>query len=314
MDETLLAAPLPSGGGPRADGSDAAAAVTPPSSRARQTALPFHDEADEPVGYALTATARRLVAPERVAVLRVVPPTAPDGAATAVPSRAASLDPNDIRPARARAMRRAGHDLEDIALRLAVAPEAVERWVADVRPVRARRSGRRGPTRPAAAGAAEDVVPAPVPTVRSDGPTRRRAAREAAARLGSDVVLARDLALLAGAARTTGATVAVSLSGLGLAAAVIDRLRTDAGLERHGVRVVLRVGPARPADRARHEWSDGLGLPLERISAVRWPLAADPEDVDATLHLVDAEVIARVLGWIDAVATSVTDIGLRRTS
>lgn len=314
MDDTITAGPLPSGGGPRADGADAAAAAAPPASRARQAALPFHDEADEPVGYALTATARRLVAPERVPVLRVVPPAAPDRAATAVPHVARSLDPNDIRPARARAMRRAGHDLEGIALRLAVAPEAVERWVADVRPVRARRSGRRGPTLPAAAGAAEDVVPAPVPTVRSDGPTRRRAAREAAKRIGSDVVLARDLALLAGAARPTGATVAVSLSCLGLAAAVIDRLRTDAGLESHGVRVVLRVGPARPADRARHEWSDGLGLPLERISAVRWPLAADPEDVDATLHLVDAEVIARVLGWIDAVATSVTDISLRRTS
>lgn len=314
MDDTRTAGPLPSGGGSCADGAAAAAGAAPPSSRARQTVLPFHDEADDPIGYALTATARRLVAPALVPVLRVVPPVAPDRIATAVTSVAPSVDPNDIRPARARAMRRAGHDLEVIALRLAVAPDEVERWIADVRPVRARRSVRRGPARPAAAGAADDVAPAPVPTVRSDGPTRRRAAREAATRLGSDVVLARDLALLAGAARPTGATVAVSLSGLGLAAAVIDRLRIDAGLAAHGVRVVLRVGPARPADRARHEWSDGLGLPLERISAVRWPLASDPEDVEATLHLVDPEVIAHVLGWIDAVATSVTGIGLRRTS
>lgn len=295
----------------------AADALTRPSRTAMQAALPFDDEADRPIGYELTPSARRMVAPGAVARLRVVPTGAGAPATVSPVERASALgtdaavDPHDIRPARARAMRRAGHDPDVIALRLAVAPEEVTAWIAEVGPVRTARPGRRPrSTRTVPDGPAGASTTA----VAIDAPTRRAAAREVAGRIPTDAGLARDLGLIAGGARPTGATVTIGLADAALASAVLDRLRSDAGLEAHGVRVVLRVGPARSADRARHEWADLLGLPLERVSAVRWPLAAEPDDVEATVHLVAPDVVARVLGWIDAITAGVGDLRLRESS
>lgn len=290
---------------------------------AMQAALPFDDEADRPIGYALTPNARRIVAPGPVARLRVVPPAAVPPAtapcATVRPVERASaagadaaVDPHDIRPARARAMRRAGHDPEVIALRLAVAPEEVMAWIAEIGPIRTARPGRR--VRGARTVPDDGDATVPTTAVVIDGAARRAAAREVAGRIGADAGLARDLGLIAGGARPTGATVAIGLTDVALASAVLGRLRSDAGLEAHGVRVVLRVGPARSADRARHEWAEVLRLPLERTSAVRWPLAADPEDVEATVHLVAPDVVARVLGWIDAITAGAGDLRLRESS
>jgi hypothetical protein len=208
-------------------------------------------------------------------------------------------------------MRRAGHDLEVIALRLAVALEDVASWTVGIVPAGAARMGRRGPRRTSRFEGDAGALATP-PVV--DARTRRSAAREAAGRLAADAVLARDLGLIAGGARPTGGTVTIGLPDLGLVSAVLDRLRSDADLAPHGVRIVVRVGPARPADRVRHEWAERLDLPLDRVAAVRWPLASDPSDVEATVHLVSPGVVARVLGWIDAIGAQVGRRDLRETS
>lgn len=311
MEASLSPSPL----GPRpGPGPAAVPAPAPLGVRARQVALPFDDEADRPVGYALTPSAQRLLAPERPPLLRIVPSDPPSGA-----TDQADEEPHDIRPARARAMRRAGHEIEVIALRLAADPARVAGWVADVRAPRPRRSARRGaaPTGTSGELGTSGAPTADLPSDPSsaiDTGMRRRAAREVAHRLTIDAAFARDLGMLAAGARRDGATIAVTLQQGGLAAVLVERLRRDAALEPAGVRVVLRVGPARSADRARHEWSERLGLPLERVAAVRWPLAADPEAVEATLHVVAPDVVARVLGWMDAVTDGLTGAVLRASS
>ena len=276
-----------------------------------QAALPFDDEADAPVGYALTASARRLLAPDPLPALRLVRPRL-DGQEPSV----AIPDPHDIRPARARALRRAGHDPAVIAARLGSTPEEAARWCGDVGPVRRTRPGRRSVATGHAStgepdgGSAQDRPP----TSAATDHVRSGARRAVAARSAADPAFARDLGLIVGGARPSGATVAVTVTHVALAAAVLDRLRAETGLAAHGLRVVLRVGPARSADRARHEWADRLALPLERVAAVRWPLATDPEDIDATLHLVDPEVVAHLRGWMDAVVDGVDRVPLRESS
>jgi hypothetical protein len=270
-----------------------------------QTALPFDDEADLPVEYRLTARARRVVEPERVPALRVVPGREPSPSG---PDRA------DTRPARARAMRRAGLELDVIALRLPADERDVAGWIAGIAPVRPRRVGRRRDADTTVTGARDHAAGAV--TVPSGGHERgpRRAERAVLTRLATDVAFARDAALIAGSARRLGPTLTMMLDRPELAAAAVARIRSELGLEPHAVRVVVRVGPAHSGDRVRHVWAARLGLPEERVTVVAWPSSDEVDALEATIHIVPPDVVATVLGWIDAVASDASATRLRETS
>lgn len=133
-------------------------AASTPRAGALSLPLPFDDEMDAPVGFALTARARRVVAPATLPALSVVrtatsrpglvagTPSGPvgDGASSDGPDELAD-DPRDLRPARARALRRAGLDPATIATRLGVDEAMARRWVADVVVRLRRRPPRRRP-------------------------------------------------------------------------------------------------------------------------------------------------------------------------
>ncbi|MFP4312286.1 MAG: hypothetical protein ACLFS9_09965, partial [Nitriliruptoraceae bacterium] len=105
--------PLPDGPGDRDGAADPAGA-----------------DHDQPIGFALTARARRVVAPDSLPELSVVP-------AVAEP---VEEDPDDTRPARARALRRAGVPVARIAAQLDIDPLLVTAWTGAVR-VRSGSSG-----------------------------------------------------------------------------------------------------------------------------------------------------------------------------
>ncbi|MCC5950128.1 MAG: hypothetical protein JJT89_16885, partial [Nitriliruptoraceae bacterium] len=136
----------------RSPSAAASAAPVPAAQPALFAApLPFDDEADEPIAYALTGRARRHLAPDEVPALVVVEPPAwsstdrsrpPDDAATL------AEDPTDTRPARARALRRAGVAAADIARQLDTDPVLIRAWVGEVAP--APGAGRLAAVRPAA--------------------------------------------------------------------------------------------------------------------------------------------------------------------
>ena len=117
--------------------------TTTPADAGVQAVLPLDLDPDEPVPFRLTPKARRAVAPHTLPTLEVVePPTAPTG-----PVRDPSSededddpvevphdldDPHDPRSARARALRRGGMAVRDIARRLDVDELAVRTWTGDL--------------------------------------------------------------------------------------------------------------------------------------------------------------------------------------
>lgn len=158
-----------------------------------QIPLPFDDEAEDPIPFALTARARRTVAPHAVPALRVItaPPSVdPDpgaaraGAATSATGGPALADvgahavigddPSDTRPARARALRRSGRAHADIASELGVDELLVRAWTGHV-PV-ARPSGRSGRSARATSGVAGVAGVAGVSAAGGAGPAAAGAA------------------------------------------------------------------------------------------------------------------------------------------
>lgn len=277
---------------------------TPRSPRPPSQPLPFDDEADRPIGLALTARARRVVAPEELPELRVV-----DAGAPSTP------DPSDTRPSRARALRRAGRSLSDIARSLQVDELLVRAWVADVSAAGRRRRGRTpaaGPSesptipvasRPAASahrtagGAASDEV--------DDRRTAFELARAAAAdqarceRLG-DPDFTGGLGLLVGLAEIDLHAVTVTTAQPPLAEALLRWLRRHLDLDPQRVRLVLRIGPRVAGDLAAHRWARQLGLPRERVAVAIWR-DAPSDDAEAVLvRVADPTVAATVAGWRDA--------------
>jgi hypothetical protein len=265
--------------------------------------LTFDDEADRPVALALTARALRTVAPAAVPVLRVLDGGAPGGRG-AVTDDASADDPADTRPARARALCRAGLGVEEISARLGVDGLLVQAWTRDVPSPQRRRTGRRprgGTAASARAGAHPAAGPRSPEHVDAPDPVTRRAARdEAATRLPVDPDFAVAVGTLAGAVEIEGAGAILTTTRQALASSVMDHLARFAGLTDAGVRVVLRVGPAVPADRARHEWAAALGVSLDRVATARWPAAVTDEAVEATVRVTDPAVVARLVGWSDA--------------
>jgi hypothetical protein len=277
-----------------------------------QVPLPFDDEVDVPIPFALTARARRTVAPHDLPALRVLPAPRDQVPAGAVPDVAD--DPTDTRPARARALRRSGSATDAIAEQLGVDELLVRAWTAGVavaRPARTSASGssRRGAT--SVADAPGGGAP-PEPLHRGGRDAREEAARtafelaRAAAaatareRLSQEPRLAAGLGILIGIAELSPTAVDVTTDDPRLAGAVVRWLTEVLGADPSEVRVVLRVGPRAAADLARHRWARALGTTPERLRATRAVASVRDDAVEGVLRIVDADLAAAAAGWRDA--------------
>jgi hypothetical protein len=282
-----------------------------------QVPLPFDDEVDVPIPFALTARARRTVAPHDLPALRVLPAPgsrAPSEAPDATDATEAADDPTDTRPARARALRRSGSATDAIADQLGVDELLVRAWTTGVtvaRPARASTSGssRRGATPHADAsggGAPPDPLHRGGRDAREEAArtafelARAAAAATARERLAQEPRLAAGLGILTGLAELTPTAVDVTTDDPRLAGAVVRWLTEVLGADPAEVRVVLRVGPRAAADLARHRWARALGTTPERLRATRAVASVRDDAVEGVLRIVDADLAAAAAGWRDA--------------
>ena len=249
-----------------------------------QQPLPFDDESDRPVPYALTARARREVAPEDMPALAVV---SRPGAVADAPG--ALDEPGDTRPSRARALRRAGMPVSAIARTLDVDELAVRAWLGDL-------AGRSAPGSPGTL--AEVAASTSSPSVTFER-ARERARASAADRLEQDPTFAAGLGLLAGIADVDEHSVGVSTDDPRVGATVVGWLLryTDATPGR--IRVVLRLAPTAAADLARHRWAQAMGLPVEQIAHTRSRATVEGRE-QALVRLADPQVAGAVTGWSQA--------------
>ena len=300
---------------------DAAGAADTPS--AEQERLPLDLSDDQPIPFALTARARRAVAPASLPKLTVLDAPEPgadvddgDGGATGDRDAAGQPaleeavdddldDPHDTRPSRARALRRAGVSFDDIAAELEVDTLVVRAWVDDVAPVH---SARRR-LRPVAAGGPGH----PGRTTdegrrrqREDAYERTRRDAHAAARdrVRQDASFTAGLGLLVGVAETSPHAIVVTTRDREVAGAALRWLSATVDLADDRVRVILRIAPQAAADRVVHEWSDALEVDRERIRTTRWRHAPDEDTVEAMVRVADPRVAGAVAGWRDALLAS----------
>ena len=258
--------------------------------------LPYNDEADEPIAFSLTARARREVAPHDLPRLRVIRDGAPGREPDHGPDTGELEEPGDTRPARARALRRAGLAVEAIADQLDTDELAVRAWVGDV----VVHPGARGGTR--AGGQPPPTMARP----RSDEQQTafelaRAAARdEVAGRLASDAPFAAGLGLAAALVDIDLHAITARTTQLEVAARLLEWLRDHLAVEVSRVRVVLRLGAGVAGDLARHRWASELGLPPVQISHTRWRGAPTPDTVEALVRVADPTAAATLAGWRDA--------------
>jgi hypothetical protein len=283
---------------PSPSSSDAPPAIDLPAGA--QDPLPFDDEAEEPIPFALTARARRTVAPNDLPALRVVPP--PTGAAiTDDPDPAPADDPSDTRPARARALRRSGVATAAIADQLGVDELLVRAWTGNVpvaRPSRASRVPGGGAPQVALHAGGKDAHDE---AARTAFELARAAARTTARRrLAVEPRLAAGLGVLAGIAEITPTAVDVTTTDPRLAGAVVRWLTEVLGADVAEVRLVLRVGPRAAADLARHRWGRAVGIAPERVRTTRAVARVDDDAVEGVLRVVDTDLAAAAAGWRDA--------------
>lgn len=266
-----------------------------------QVPLPFDDEAEDPIPFALTARARRTVAPHDLPALRVLPGSgapAPDGATA---DGATVADPSDTRPARARALHRSGVAAAAIAGQLGVDELLVRAWTGNVAVARPSRRGTVGVT-----GAPQVALHAGGRDAREEAARTafelaRAAARDQARRrLADEPKLAAGLGVLAGIADVTPAAVDVTTSDPRLAGAAVRWLTEVLGADPSEVRLVLRVGPRAAADLARHRWGRAVGIAPERIRTTRAVATVADDAVEGVLRVVDADLAAAAAGWRDA--------------
>lgn len=250
---------------------------------ARQPVLPFEtDDGEPPIDYALTARARRAVAPESLPDLAVVPGVGAPGS-----DEVASFDPYDSRPARARALRRAGRSIEEVAAMLDAAPGDVARWTSGVEP--ARRRSRPRPARP------------------TDPMARTDAREDALGRLdGGDGLALAAGGLVAGLGAVAGETVTVTLPDASLAPLVVRWAAERAEDGADSVHVLVAAGPAVARDLSAQRWASAVGLPAGQVSHAPLHEAARPDELRLTVRVRDARVAADVLGWRDALAQLAT--------
>jgi hypothetical protein len=245
-----------------------------------QVPLPFDDEAEQPIAFSLTARARRTVAPDALPPLRVV-----------TPAEVVEDDPSDTRPARARALRRAGVSAVDIAGQLGVDELLVRAWVGGV-------PTPRRPSRAASGGGAPVAAPVAVPD--PAGPLRAAARETAARRLAEDPQLAAGLGVLAGVAELDGDAVTVTTGDPRVAGRVVRWLVDVLGADPTAVRLVLRLGPRAAGDLARHRWGRAVGVDPARVRTTTAGGAGGDGDVEGVLRIVDASLAATAAGWRDA--------------
>ena len=259
---------------------------------------------DRPIGFALTARARRAVAPGSLPVLRVVA----DGAAQEPEGGGTIEEPDDTRPARARALRRAGVPVSAIASQLDADPLVVTAWVGEVAPSR-RRGGRAAPRGQAAPAAASvDTTTPPAPNGPEDDQeelaaqlARAAAATQARTRLLRDPRFAVAVGLLAATATVDRHAVTITATDARQVARALDAVREQAPEGIGLLRVILRLGPTVAADLARHRVAAELGIAAEQISWTRWRSAPKPDAVQLLARIGDPSLAASVAGWIDAV-------------
>lgn len=261
-----------------------------PEQDPEQTSLPFSDRDEAPIEFSLTARARRAVAPDSLPPLEVVPDDDRDGTYVE--------DPADTRPARARALRRAGLSVAAVAAEIEVDEVLARAWCGDV--VGRPRGGRKRVAALAAAPATQGPEQPLVTAALRRFEERREAAREEVGPLlAGDVGFARGLGLVAGLVEITPHAATVATRDPKVGAAVVRWLRHHAGVDENRLRVVLQLGPDVPGDAASHEWRSLLGLPSVRVSQTRWRFAPTPDTVQALIRIADPELAGRLAGWRD---------------
>ncbi|MDX1621796.1 MAG: hypothetical protein R3320_12440 [Nitriliruptorales bacterium] len=272
----------------------------PRRDEAVQAALPL--DLDAPIPFELTARARRAVAPSSLPALEVVS----DGATSIadVPAE----DPHDTRPARARALRRAGMSLSGIAAELDAPPDAVAAWVVAVDPVTSAQRRLRSVdggriARPRAVKAAAEAEHA---RQRYEAARRDARAEVEDSLDGTDPRLA-GLGVVVGAAQVDEHAILVRTTERPVAVATSRWLQQHLLDDPGRLRVILRVAPQAPGDMVRHAWAELLGVPAERVSIARWRNAPDVDSVEATLRVADAAAAGRFAGWRDALLDSLAD-------
>ncbi|MBW3657494.1 MAG: hypothetical protein KY457_02575 [Actinobacteria bacterium] len=285
MDETTTT--------PTTAGPPAAPPVAP--SPAQET-LPFDAALDDPIPFALTARARRVIAPDSLPRLTLL-----DEPATAEPE-----DPADTRPARARALRHAGVDVDQIADELDVDELVVRAWVDDITPVRSAERRLRsvpGGPRPEAQQRAR-VEARRRRAEEAFSATRDAAARAAADRIAGDPAFVSGLGLVTGVADVTPHGIVVTTRDLAIARAALRWLTSTVEIEPDRVRVLLRLAPQVAADVTVHAWHRATGLAKERFTTARWRQAPTADAVEAMVRIADPRVAGALAGWRDALLGS----------
>jgi hypothetical protein len=286
------------------------AALVPPTGA--QQALPFDDESDHPIPFALTARARRTVAPDQLPPLEVVPDRRGDGqrpAAVDEDDDGHLDDPTDTRPARARALRRAGVPVGRIARQLQVDDLAVRAWTGDTT---TGADDDEGDPRPAHAAGSALADARGRSLARDDERTAFELARAAARqdaldRLTSAAGFAAGVGLVAALAEVDAHAVTLASPHPEVIGRLLAWLATNADVEVVRVRVVLRIGPDVAGDLARHRWAARIGVPVDRISHTRWRGAPAPDATDALVRIHDPALAASVAGWRDALLAPPSD-------
>lgn len=239
-------------------------------------ALPFDDEGDAPVPFALTAAAHRAIDPGDVPALRVVRDRAD------VPDAPPMADaPDDLRPAQARALRRSGMRVATIAAAMGVDAALVTAWTADLAPVRA---------------IADAAKPQRAPGGRG-GDARTVRGREAAAAAGLAVAIARVDA--------DGAAVTLTDDRPLVLAAALAAIRGEVSVASGAIRVAVRAGAAVAADQLRAGLVRELGITDARIVVGRWHGAPDPTAVEIRVRIAEPRAVRVVDAWATAVAGAV---------
>ncbi|MEX2505048.1 MAG: hypothetical protein WD378_09360 [Egicoccus sp.] len=257
--------------------------TTPP---AAQPVLPFDDESERPIPFALTARARRTVAPASLPPLTVVDGAGADADVTDEPA-APPDDHTDTRPARARALRRAGLSPAAIATRLRADELLVRAWVGETLSAVPRPTVAPADAAAQAARAAYD-----------DG--RRAGADEASARLTSDAAFAAGVGLLSAVSETDPHTVTLAGPRPDLVVRALTWLRDAAEVDPGRIRVVVRAGVGVAADGVRHDLAQRLAVESGRITVARWPAAPAPDATEVLVRVHDPRLAARVGGWCEA--------------
>ncbi len=265
---------------------------------------------EQPIGFALTVRARRAVAPATLPDLSVV---ADRSASTYDPDDGALDEPGDTRPARARALRRAGVPLSEIARQLTTDTLTVAAWVGEVAPQRRRQAGPSRTGGPAVADVAQPSVTQP-PSEQEPGEqepgdddaavahhlARAAAADQARARLRSDAAFALGVGALAGIAEVDPHAITLTASSAALVARALAVLCEEEPQVRSRARVIARVGPAVAGDLVRHRTATALGVDPTQVNWTRWRGAAVEEAVQLLVRIAEPDLAAAVAGWVDA--------------